>query len=139
MLTRKFIMSAVLAAATVVPAVVQAAPTTAPPCILSEHAIVSVVPYKVDEHIGKNVIQRVRGAQVYLQAEPGLTPEWLQLNFERHLAAMQGPATMPDCAFSLEKVRVDVTSAGPGFWVRLVAPDTKSGEELLRRAQLLVK
>jgi hypothetical protein len=139
MLFRKFIVSAALAATTVLPAVALAAPTKAPPCILSEHTIVSVVPYKVEEHIAKNVVQRVRGAQVYLQAEPGLTPEWLQLNFERHLAAMQGPAAMPDCAFDLAKVRVEVTSAGSGFWVRLIAPDTTSGEEVLRRVELLVK
>jgi len=139
MFPRKFIMSAVLAAATALPAAALAAPTKEPPCILSEHTILSVVPYKVEQHIGKNVIQLVRGAQLYLQAEPGLTPEWLQLNFERHLAVMKGPATMPDCAFALDKVRVDVTSAGSGFWVRLVAPDTASGEEVLRRAQLLVR
>ncbi len=138
MLIRKFLVTAALAAAAV-PAVAQATPKQTPPCILSEHEIASVVPYKVDEQIGKNVIQRVRGAQVYLRAEPGLTAEWLQLNFQRHLAALAGPATMPDCAFDIDKVRVDVTSAGPGFWVRLVAPDTKSGEEVLRRAQLLVR
>ena len=86
MLTRKFIMSAVLAAATVVPAVVQAAPTTAPPCILSEHAIVSVVPYKVDEHIGKNVVQRVRGAQVYLRAEPAGVPGMVAVALRRRTA-----------------------------------------------------
>jgi hypothetical protein len=130
MLFRKFIISAALAAS--------AAPKTSP-CILSERTIVSVVPYKVEEHVGKNVIARVRGAQVYVQAEPGLTPEWLQLNFERHLTMMKAGSSMPDCAFGLEKVRIDVTSAGPGFWVRLVAPDNRSGEEVLRRAQLLVK
>jgi hypothetical protein len=138
MLTRKFALAAALAAAVALPTAAQAAPQS-PPCILSEHTIVSVVPYKVEEHIGKNVVQRVRGAQIYLRAEPGMTPEWLQLNFERHLAAMQGSATMPDCAFGLEKARVDVTSAGAGFWVRLVAPNTASGEEVLRRAELLVK
>jgi hypothetical protein len=139
MLARRFILAAALAAAAAVPAVVQAAPTSSSPCILNEHTVVSVVPFKVEEHSGKMTYQRVRGAQVYLRAEPGLTSEWLQLNLERHLAAMQGPATMPDCALSLEKVRIDVTSAGAGYWVRIVAPDTKSGEEVLRRAQLLVK
>jgi hypothetical protein len=139
MLTRKFFLSAALAAVTALPAAVEAAPAKSSPCILSEHSIVSVVPYKVEEHIGKNVVQRVRGAQVYLLAQPGLTPEWLQLNLERHLALMQGSATMPDCVFGLEKVRIEVASAGSGFWVRLVAPNTSSGEEVLRRAQLLVK
>ena len=139
MLLRKYMSAAALAAATVLPAVGLAAPEKAPPCILSEHTIVSVVPYKVEEHIGKNVVTRIRGVQVYYQAEPGLTPEWLQLNFERHLAAMKGPATMTDCAFGLDNVRVDVTSAGSGYWVRIAAPNATSGEEVLRRVQLLVK
>jgi len=139
MLTRQFVISAVAAAMTVLPAVARANPSSAAPCILSEHTVVSVVPYKVDEHIGKNVVQRVRGAQVYLRAEPGLTPEWLQLNLERHLAMMEDAADMPDCALGLEKVRVEVASAGSGYWVRLIAPDTTSGEEVLRRVELLVK
>ena len=139
MLLRKFVTAAALAGAMAVPAFAIASPSEAPPCILSEHNIISVIPYKVDEHIGKNVVQRVYGAQVYYQAEPGLTPEWLQLNFERHLAAMKGPTAMTDCAFDLDKVRVDVTSAGSGYWVRLAAPNATTGEELLHRVQLLVK
>ena len=138
MLFRKFVTTAALVGAMAVPAFAVAGPTEAP-CILTEHKIITVVPYKVDEHIGKNVIQRVHGAQVYYSAEPGLTPEWLQLNFERHLAAMKGPATMSNCAFELDKVTVDVTSAGSGYWVRLAAPNATTGEEVLRRVQLLVK
>jgi hypothetical protein len=139
MLLRKFIARTALVAATVLPAVALASPNAARPCILSENSIVSVVPYKVEEHIGKNVVQRVHGAQLYVQAEPGLTREWLQLNFERHIAMMKGSPAMPDCALGVENVRADVTSAGSGFWVRLIAPNATSGEEVLRRAQLLVK
>jgi hypothetical protein len=139
MLLRKFITAAALAGATAVPAFAVAGPVAATPCILSEHKIVSVAPYQVEEHIGRNVVKRVHGAQVYLQAEPGLTPEWLQLNFERHFAMMKGSNTMPDCAFGLEGVRVEVVSAGSGFWVRLIAPNATTGEEVLRRVQLLVK
>jgi hypothetical protein len=139
MLARKFFASLALVGATALPAVVIAAPSSASPCVLREHPVVSVVPYKVEEHIGKNVIQRVRGAQIYLQAERGVTPEWLQLNFEQHLAAMRGPVAMPDCVFDVDKVKVDVVSAGTGYWVRLIAPNTESGEEVLRRAELLVR
>jgi len=135
---RTFAASIALAAATAVPTVSHAATGAHAPCILDEHHVVSVVPYQVEEHSGKAVYQRVRGAQVFIQAEPGLTAEWLQLNLQSHTAAMQGPAAMPDCAFDLSNVRVEVTSAGSGFWVRLIAPDAKSGEEVLRRAQLLV-
>jgi hypothetical protein len=46
---------------------------------------------------------------------------------------------MSDCAFDLDNVKVDVTSAGSGYWVRIAAPNTTTGEEVLRRVQLLVK
>jgi hypothetical protein len=135
MLIRKFITTVALASAVLVPAVSGATPTESP-CILSGHNVLAVEPLKIDEHYGRNVVTRLRGAQVYIQAEPGLTAEWLQLSLQRHAAAMKG--AMPNCAFDLSGVRVDVASNGPGFWVRLVAPDTKSGEEVLRRAELLV-
>src|SRR5258707_1868555 len=113
---RTFVASAALAAATAVPTISHAGTASRAPCILDEHHVVSVVPYQVEEHFGKHVAQRLRGAQIFIQAEPGLTAEWLQLNLERHITAMQGPAAMLDCAFDLSNVRVDVTSAGSGFW-----------------------
>jgi len=79
----------------------------------------------------------LRGAQIYIQAEPGLTAEWLQLTLERHLAAMKGSAAMPNCALGVGHVRVEVVSAGPGFWVRLIGQDKRTAEEVLRRAKLL--
>jgi hypothetical protein len=133
---RTLLAAAALSAATLVPTLSQAAPKGAP-CILDEHRIVSVEPYQVDEHYGRFTSPQVRGAQIYVQAAPNLTAEWLQLMLTRHLSEMNGAAAMPNCAFDVKDVRVDVTSAGPGFWVRLIAPDTKSGEEVLRRARLL--
>jgi hypothetical protein len=137
MFIRKFITTAALWAATLVPTLTSAAATGRPSCILNDHRIVSVEPYRVDRHIGKFTTQEVRGAQVYLTAEPSLTKEWLQLTLQHHVAEMQGSATMPDCVFALSNVRVDVASAGPGFWVRLIGPDSKTGQEIFRRAELL--
>ena len=137
MFIRKIVTSLALVAATAAPALAHATPNAGPPCILRDHTVVSVTPYKEDVRFGRNVYPQLRGAQVYIQAEPGLTAEWLQLTLQRHLAEMKGPAAMPDCAFDLDNVRVDVLPSGAGFWVRLIAPDTKTGEEVLRRAQLL--
>jgi hypothetical protein len=137
MRVRTFLAAVAVSAATLVPTLSHAA-AAGPPCILDEHRVVSVQPYEVDQHYGRFISPQVRGAQIYVQAEPGLTAEWLQLTLERHLTEMKGPATMPDCAFDMNDVRIEVTPAGPGFSVRLIAPDTKSGQEVLRRAQLLV-
>jgi hypothetical protein len=137
MLIRNVVAAVALSAAMLVPTISHAAANGRPPCILSEHHIVSVAPYEIDRSYGRFSTPEVRGAQVYIQAEPGLTAEWLQLTLERHLAEMKGPAAMPDCAFDLTNVHIDVAPAGAGFWVRLIAPDAKSGEEVLRRVRLL--
>jgi hypothetical protein len=106
--------------------------------MLRAHRITSVTPYRVEERIGKNSVQRLRGAEVFVQAEPGLTAEWLQLTLARHIAQMRGPAAMPDCAFDVDDVAVRVESGGTGFRVRIIARDTDKAEEVLRRARLLL-
>jgi hypothetical protein len=80
----------------------------------------------------------LRGASIFVKAEPGLTGEWLQLKLHRQLAAMRGSASMPDCVLALDNVRVRVDSGGTGYWVRIIAPDTRAGQEVLRRAELLL-
>jgi hypothetical protein len=132
----KMLSAALLAASLLVPAA-SLADTSRAPCIFKEHSVTSVTPYRVQERVGRGTVTRLKGAQVYVRAEPGLTKEWLQLTLTRHLAAMQGPAAMKDCAFEVEKVKVEVNSAGAGFVVRLVAPDTSTAKEVLRRAELL--
>ncbi|WP_394827341.1 hypothetical protein [Pendulispora albinea] len=106
------------------------------PCVFHEHRPVSVSPYRIEERVGRTSFRVLRGAEVYVQAEPGLTAEWLRLKMTRHLAEKH--PSMPDCALDVASVRVEVESAGAGFKVRIIAPDTATGEEVLRRARLLV-
>jgi hypothetical protein len=148
MFTRKLAIGMLLSAAAFLPAISQAAgpPPQADqsvaaqaPCILKQYKVSSVTPYRVQENIGGHIFhQRVAGAELYVQAQPGLTGEWLQLNLNREVTAMQGPSTMKDCVFGVDKMQVQVDSAGPGFRVRLSAPSPEGGREVLRRAQLLV-
>jgi len=97
-------------AAASVPATSFAGTPPSQDCLLREHRITSVTPYRVEERIGKNSVRRLRGAEVFVQAEPGLTAEWLQLTLARHIAQMRGPAAMPDCAFDVDDVAVRVES-----------------------------
>jgi hypothetical protein len=148
MFTRKLALGMFLSAAAFLPAISQAAgpppqadPSVAAqaPCVLKQYKVSSVTPYRVQDNIGGHIFhQRVAGAELFVQAEPGLTAEWLQLNLNREVTAMQGPSTMKDCVFGVDKMQVQVDSAGPGFRVRLSAPSTEGGREVLRRAQLLV-
>lgn len=60
-----------------------------------------------------------------------------QLELQRDRAEMHS-GDVCDWAFDTENVGVEVDSGGTGFWVPLVAPDTRTGEEELRRAQLFL-
>jgi hypothetical protein len=138
MLNRKILAALVLAGAAFVPVTSFAADhTSSRPCILKEHSITSVTPYNIEERTGRATIKRLRGAEVRIQAEPGLTAEWLQLTLARHVVEMRG-TNMKNCALDLSDVQVQVTSAGAGFSVKLIAPNSEKGKEVLRRAQLLL-
>lgn len=138
MFNRKFLAAVVLAGTTLAPTASFAATSQSTDCILREHRIASVTPYRVQEYHGRGSTSRLAGAQVFVQAEPGLTPEWLELQLARHIAAMHGQGSMKDCAFDVKDVSVKVDSAGTGFAVKIIARDPNKAEEVLRRAQLLV-
>jgi hypothetical protein len=133
----KTLSAALLAASLLVPSA-SFADTNRAPCVLREHSVTSVTPYRVQERVGRGTVTRLKGAQVFVRAEPGLTAEWLELTLRRHLAAMRGPAAMKDCAFAVAKVKVQVNSAGAGFVVKLIARDAAAAKEVLRRAELLL-
>ena len=132
---RKTVAIATLTLASIVPAVAMAQPQHRE-CTLSSHHITSVSPYKPEIRYGRQAYPELRGAVVHVQAEKGLTAEWLRLEINRHLATMQGTA-MPGCALDQKGITVSVESSGAGFDVKIAAPNAKQGEEVLRRARLL--
>ncbi len=77
-------------------------------------------------------VKRLRGADIKIAAQPGLTQEWLQKTIERSIAS-------GDCDFGAPHLTVNVLSAGNGFEVQLTTPDEKAAHEVLRRAQQLVR
>jgi hypothetical protein len=147
MFVRKLIAAAVLTAIPIAPLAARAAsesPAAAvqaahAPCALGKYRIGSVTPYVVQQNLGGRIaVRRVLGAEFFVQAEPGLTAEWLWATLGGHIQAMKGSTAMKDCALAIDKLQVDVTSAGPGFRVRLIAPDQTSAKEVLNRVRLLV-
>lgn len=138
MFTKKIAAAIILSAATVLPSLAFAAPPSAPAnCILSEHRVTNVKALNVTEHYGRGTSERLVGAQVLVQAEPGLTAEWLQLTIQRHMAQM-GAMGMENCALDMKDVRVSVESTGSGFAVKITGKSAAQAKEILRRAQLLV-
>jgi hypothetical protein len=142
MSNRKILAAILLLGATVAPVASSAAPAAAKPasCILGEHRIIAIAPYVVEGprgpreiHEGRAAVRELRGATIFVQAEPGLTPEWLQLTLSRRIA--EG---MKGCAFGAHDIQVKVTSTGTDFGVYLVARDPRKAQEVLRLARLLV-
>jgi len=135
----KRIAAVVLMAASTLSAVAVAAPSGAqsPNCILAQHRVTQVKPLHVSERYGRGTVERLAGAQVFVQAEPGLTAEWLQLTLQRHMTAMNG--SMANCALDAKDVAVKVVSAGSGFSVQITGKSAAQGQEILRRAQLLLR
>lgn len=138
MFFRKAIATIVLGAATLLPVAASAEPAQGSHCILLDHKVTSVTPYRVLERSGRGSAERLAGARVNVRAEPGLTAEWLQLTIQQHLAKMEG-TTMAGCPLDLDSVRVEVDSAGAGFAVKLIAKNPAQAKEVLHRAQLLVQ
>jgi len=137
MFNKKILAAIALSGAILAPSASFAGPAR-PPCILNEHSISSVTPYRVYQHVGRGVTSRLAGAEVFVQAEPGLTAQWLELTLARHVAQMHS-TSMKDCAFSVKDVKVQVDPAGTGFAVKLIARDSAQAEEVLRRARLLTQ
>lgn len=137
MFARKFMIAAVLGMTSLVPTLAFAGTPTKAPCALAGHRVTAVTAYRQIEHSGRGSTERLAGAQVFVQAEPGLTAEWLRLTLERHLSGMQG-GSMADCPLDMKGVRIQVDSAGAGFAVKIIANSSGQAKEVLRRAELLL-
>ena len=128
---KKMAWFAVLASVLGVVSPVAASPNGEQACVFDRYAAVSVAPYHQDEDYGLGTYSQLRGAQVFVEAQPGLTAEWLNLSVQRGLAEMQ-------CGPNLKDVRVSVMSAGAGFWVTLSASDDGAAKALLSWAKGIV-
>jgi hypothetical protein len=140
MFTRKFIVSSSLAAVLLVSFVVSAAPAQRHegPCTLANYKVTQVIPYRVEERVGRGVLRRLAGAELFIPAQPGLTKELVGAQVIRHLKQMKA-TTMAGCPLDVEQVSVTVSSANTGYWVQIAAKDRAAAKEVLARAQHLVR
>lgn len=92
----------------------------------------SVKPLYNLEDAGYATFRQFIGAEVYVPAQPGLTPEWLDRVLTSEVATGK-------CNFGVSKVDVEVLSDGGGFSVRLSGTGERSAAEILRHAQQMVR
>jgi hypothetical protein len=143
MLSRTIVAAIVAWSATLAPAMSFAASPASPVasssgCAFRDHRVVSVGPYVLEQTPIKTTFKRLGGARLFVAAEPGLTVEYLRSEVASHITAMGSNASMEGCPLAAGDVRVQVNSAGTGFWVDIVAKDPSKAEEVLRRARLLI-
>jgi hypothetical protein len=98
-----------------------------------------VAPYEIErasDYETHAVHKILAGAQVFIPAEPALTAEWLRSQLDRRapLASAQS-----ECPLDVSGVSVSVRSGGPGFWVTIASDDHERAEEVLRRAQRVLR
>ena len=126
---RVFVFTMLLTAPLLAATSVQAAE----PCVFDTYAPATATPYSEEASLPYGSYSFMRGAQLFIPAQKGLTREWLQTAIERALT------TRPAAPVANSKdVRVAVTSAGNGFWVTLIGRDQKAGEALLKWAKSYV-
>jgi hypothetical protein len=100
------------------------------------HRVLSVTPHWVQESNGKRT-RHLTGADVRIEAEPGMTAEYLTVELRRGLsAATAEPGTLGG-VLGVAGSSVEVRSTGDGFVFRITAPDAVHAEEIVRRAQQL--
>jgi hypothetical protein len=100
------------------------------------HRVVSVTPRWVQEANGK-LTRHLTGADVRIEAEPGMTAEYLTVELRRDLGAAAARQGTIDGVFGVEASTVEVASAGDGFVFRITAPDGAHAAEIVRRARQL--
>jgi hypothetical protein len=142
--TWKTLVPALLIGAASASTVHAAAPETSQ-CVFEEFAPVAVQPYTEAEYQAYGSYSFVRGAQLFVPAQAGLTKEWLAASAQHALTstASSAKAAQADglaCSSpNVQNVTVHVTSAGNGFWVQLIARDEVTAHELLAWGKSLVK
>ena len=127
-----------------------ASSASAEPCVLDNaFPVTSVAPFSRPTETGGyagTVTPLLRGADIRVAAQPGLTAEWLERRLEAQVAASE-------CQLGADPVFVEVVPVGEELVVRVTAtdegpgvtrlkdtrPDQRAANEILRRAQQLTR
>jgi len=111
----------------------------------TEYQVTSVAAYKRPVETGGyggTVTPVLRGAEIRVAAQPGLTAEWMERKLEAQVAT-------GECTFGVTRANVDVVSEGDNFIVRVTnreeigalnrptAADERAAAEILSRASEL--
>jgi len=106
-------------------------------CVMSSYHPTAVQPLHRVKRWGRTETNRLVGARVFIPAQLGLTPQWIQRNINWHVAAMKG-RPMAGCPLAVSGASASVVSADTGFWVEIATDDSNLAQQILARARGLV-
>jgi len=129
MSVRRLIATAVLGGSLLVPLSALAQGDRGSCSLGGMYRVLSVDKYEIQDKSGYTMERELRGAEVEVAAQPGLTREWLQRRLEMEVAN-------GTCDLGAPNVRVDVLSSGDRFSVRFSGTDRKTAGAILDHARL---
>jgi len=106
-------------------------------CELADYTVDSVSPYAERDPRSKVGATRARGAELFIEAQPSVTAEWLQRQLARHVEDARRAAPSAECPLDVLGASVSVRSGGTGFIVRIRTEEEDDANEILRRARAL--
>jgi len=130
----KLVLGRLMPAAFVAAATLQAGSAfAADTCVFDKYAPIASAPLNANQSNGYDTYTYLKGAQLFVPAQPGLTREWLARSVESALIKDES------CQPAVRPVQITVTSAGSGFWVQLGANDPRTAQALVKWAKTLVE
>jgi hypothetical protein len=106
-------------------------------CFLDPQSVYTVKPYYGRPKIRRNSLEPLRGAEVQLVPEVGLSSEILADRLKRLLRASERGG-LPGCLLDVGHVHIGSNPMGDAESVTLIARDPGDAQQVLRRAQWLV-
>jgi hypothetical protein len=111
------------------------------PSFLDARSIAAIGPAMGERRLLKSWTSEVRGAELHVRAQPGLTKQWIARVVRCHIALetenRAGNAAAPEDLLVEGLPSVSFDEDEEGFVVRLMGHDRQEGEAILARAKRL--
>jgi len=99
-------------------------------CILGNHKVQSVKPYKTERQTGKVKYAHLAGADAQIAAEHGLSTEWLRTDLGRR---------MNECGLDRKDVNVIVSPRASGYSVKFASKDLGDAKSVFEQVKKVVE
>jgi hypothetical protein len=83
----------------------------------------------------KEWVPEIRGAELVVRAEPGLTKEWVARLVRCHMAAQEPRLRAAESPLIVGAPSISFAEEETGFVIRIVGRNRQEGEDIFRRAQ----